>query len=1342
MKIQSRLISAILIVAMSLSSLPTYAVFASEQSIAAEEVMQGDVSGQSFTDVSEQGFSGDAESDGLAKSSRSDAESAVEGSFEKDDDGISASIDISELGDSEMEAGSDNLENESSLPAEVGAVSEESNGNQAVDNSSIAQEDLANDEPSVGTNAVIQASKSSQDPPYVGAATTFATGPANPRQPKTYYLDLNETGYPTAVSWEHYGDYMQGVGILYPGDKLVIIPEVDPRPGLDGSHGLPGKVLVKNGEWQDLVVGDRLGPLLISGSVTLGAAVVHSYVTEITVVDCPVLFNYSGSGNSGTSGWAVQYEADYPDHGASYWSGGTMVWVALPNYHPIEYTFGNYTTYTYETGKINEVLDENVVAEFARQNPSVLFAEDLSCTYNPIDGRSTVGPEFTLHHPAVLKGYMLKSVYAETNTEADRNYEPTKVSESEDGSTSAWRFFFNGANDYNWSFDNQKHGSEEDPIKIHIDYYEAKTVTLHANGGLVDNQVEPVYAVKSRSSRKNDFGWVRDRFYLSEHVPVRDGYVFTGWYADANCTDLISAAGSGSMYNDFNTYLEDHNVLKKADETNCAENFDIYAGWGDPKKTSIGQATFSNLVEKTYTGSPLTQNPTVKVNGKTLKKGTDYALTFRDNIDAGTATIFVTGKGNYWGVTSTTFKINPMPLTPVITLSQTEFVYDGEYHRPDYTVTTAEGVALNGSTDYSATAYFQRDAGESEVVVRLRKNYTGTATAKFKVLPLAVSSFDAELAVTAYTYDGTEKKPLPKPITINGNSASYDITYKNNVNAGTAKAVITLKGNHTGSKTLSFTIKKKTSKWSVAVNSEGYSLVYDHGWELTPPCVVKANGTEISKENYIVTYKNNTNAGTATVNVDGINDRAGWYGSANFTIQPLDITTSRVSDVSDQYWTGKPVTPRLVVWLPGVYYGTYVTDAPNDFEVTYANNINVGDAMATIKGKGNFKGMLTVPFKIIENPDAPALTDISKANVAGVSLSYGYSGKAYTPVVTVTVDGKTLSPDTDYTVKYTNNTKPGTAKITITGKGDYTGTRVKTFEIVDCVSSLVSGKTYQLIPKNNSKTAVCSYSGKMINNTKVYITDRSSSEAMKFKAMKNSDGTWKFINAKCELTLAVQQNSLEAGKGLVLYDQTAKTAQNWKLSKKSDNSFAIINAASKLSIAMSDASAVKGTTLSMAVSASSGLQRFYIAETDAVSTPFDGTYAVRASKDKTFALNIASSSKAEGANVNLYKYSNVNAKKFKVIYSGSGYYRLVNVNSGLVLTVKGNTKADGTNVVQSKWNADSGQRWKIVKNSNGTVTLTNALGTVLHLNGNKTADGTNVVAKNASTSGAQKWYLQ
>lgn len=71
-------------------------------------------------------------------------------------------------------------------------------------------------------------------------------------------------------------------------------------------------------------------------------------------------------------------------------------------------------------------------------------------------------------------------------------------------------------------------------------------------------------------------------------------------------------------------------------------------------------------------------------------------------------------------------------------------------------------------------------------------------------------------------------------------------------------------------------------------------------------------------------------------------------------------------------------------------------------------------------------------------------TDISAAVVTASSQTY--SGSAFTPVPTVTLNGVTLTTD-DYDVAYSNNTNAGTATITVTGKGDYTGTATGTFAI-------------------------------------------------------------------------------------------------------------------------------------------------------------------------------------------------------------------------------------------------------------------------------------------------------
>ncbi len=74
-------------------------------------------------------------------------------------------------------------------------------------------------------------------------------------------------------------------------------------------------------------------------------------------------------------------------------------------------------------------------------------------------------------------------------------------------------------------------------------------------------------------------------------------------------------------------------------------------------------------------------------------------------------------------------------------------------------------------------------------------------------------------------------------------------------------------------------------------------------------------------------------------------------------------------------------------------------------------------------------------------------TGIASAQISDIKTQF-YAGKAITPSVTVTLNGKKLKKGTDYTVSYANNTKAGsTASVIITGKGKYVGTATKDFEI-------------------------------------------------------------------------------------------------------------------------------------------------------------------------------------------------------------------------------------------------------------------------------------------------------
>lgn len=77
--------------------------------------------------------------------------------------------------------------------------------------------------------------------------------------------------------------------------------------------------------------------------------------------------------------------------------------------------------------------------------------------------------------------------------------------------------------------------------------------------------------------------------------------------------------------------------------------------------------------------------------------------------------------------------------------------------------------------------------------------------------------------------------------------------------------------------------------------------------------------------------------------------------------------------------------------------------------------------------------------------------NISKAAVTLSQTNYIYDGNAKNPLVTVILDGKTLVLDKDYTVSYSDNIEAGTAKVTVTGKGNYTGNLTVSFIIAKAV---------------------------------------------------------------------------------------------------------------------------------------------------------------------------------------------------------------------------------------------------------------------------------------------------
>lgn len=215
----------------------------------------------------------------------------------------------------------------------------------------------------------------------------------------------------------------------------------------------------------------------------------------------------------------------------------------------------------------------------------------------------------------------------------------------------------------------------------------------------------------------------------------------------------------------------------------------------------------------------------------------------------------------------------------------------------------------------------------------------------------------------------------------------------------------------------------------------GENLVYT-GNELTQTVTVTVGGKELTKDtDYTVTGLTGTEPGSYPVTVTGTGNYTGTV-TKSFEIAKADISGATISDIDSPVgYTGTAYEPEVTVTFNGTELAL-----DTDYTVAYTNNVNAGEATVTITGTGaHFKGSVEKHFTIT----AADLSGCTFAPIADVT----YNTEAHTPEVTVAISGRTLEADKDYTVSYASNVNAGTATVTVTGKGNFTGSANTTFTI-------------------------------------------------------------------------------------------------------------------------------------------------------------------------------------------------------------------------------------------------------------------------------------------------------
>lgn len=399
-----------------------------------------------------------------------------------------------------------------------------------------------------------------------------------------------------------------------------------------------------------------------------------------------------------------------------------------------------------------------------------------------------------------------------------------------------------------------------------------------------------------------------------------------------------------------------------------------------------------------------------------LKKGTDYTVSYGKNVNAGTGTLTITGKGNYTGKITRKFTIKKMN-------------FEDSYADLSIDISMADSFAYKkGKEVKPVPTVVLKNKGSKDIKLKANKDFT-------------VNYPDAD-----YT-DGTSKKLV---ITGIGNfdgtiSRTFDIAKMNiadkklvTIDTTSATAKDILKKTYTGVEVI---LPSYECEQIIKSAEPGVTLTYD--------------------KDYTVSCSNNVKAGTAKVTISGIGQYYGtktinmtiskanvdqaYRNNMKITLDGTEITSERSYVVP---YTGYAHKPTVKIYDYNVTL-FHILEEGVDFTVSYANNVNVGTtknpyATATISFKGNYaatKEVKNIPVQFLIKPWC--LNDSCEANLCKIDIEkeqvFLGGKKEVKPGVTLKIyDGNggrdrwlTVNPSA-YKVTYPQNVTKSIGEVTAT----------------------------------------------------------------------------------------------------------------------------------------------------------------------------------------------------------------------------------------------------------------------------------------------------------------------
>ena len=411
-----------------------------------------------------------------------------------------------------------------------------------------------------------------------------------------------------------------------------------------------------------------------------------------------------------------------------------------------------------------------------------------------------------------------------------------------------------------------------------------------------DAEKSVLFGTKEVTVTPADFGLTQDGIkievthagnsLITGYLPSDDMRSVTFMLRDTDKTDAANNASdtatlkfSSANYNETSGNTLTIKIINKRTDTEKLQ-IDVPATvtYGDTVTPSVGESKPAGAGDVTF---------------KFFDEDNHEVLTTAQPFDAGTYKVTASCESESTIYTAeATFTVEPREIEAKDVAFDKELTYTGNELTQTVTV-TVNGKTLTVGTDYTVSDLTGTEPGSYPVTVAGTGNYTGEVTKSFTISKAQISSAAITYDAGPYGYTGKEWKP---EVTVSFNSATltagndYTVSYENNINAGTAKIIITGIGDHfTGLTEKTFTIN------SAEISGCTFAPIADVTYNTkahTPEVTVAISGRTLEADkDYTVSYASNVNAGTVTVTVTG---KGNFTGSANttFTIAKADLNLS------------------------------------------------------------------------------------------------------------------------------------------------------------------------------------------------------------------------------------------------------------------------------------------------------------------------------------------------------------------------------------------------------------------------------------------------------------------